>query len=167
MKIISQYIFVFAGFLVFWLTMLYPSDSSTWLWVSTTGIAVALIILPQILPTADSSNARQWIWTVAALCGVSVFFSIMQMLEYPIIRGVESDVPWWESRNWASAGGIVGLPITFLVWTDLGGGDRRSFILVGSTIAWSLVIVPVIAAVLSAMRQLTSQTGEHKKPNKS
>ncbi len=165
-KIFRQHSFVLAGFVVLWLSMLYPSNSSTWMWVATAGIAVALIMLPQICWATCSSSKRQWIWTVSAFCGVSVFFSIMQMLEYPIIRGVESEVPWWESRNWARAGGIVGLPITFLAWTDLGSNDRRSWILFGSSFAWSLMLVPVFAAMLAVVRQQSLLSGKLRKANK-
>jgi hypothetical protein len=166
MKIFRQHSYVFAGFLVLWLSMLYPSNSSIWVWVATAGIAVALIIFPQIYWPAGSSSSRQWIWTVSAFCGVSVFLSIIQMLEYPIIRGVDSEVPWWENQNWARAGGAVGLPITFLAWTDLGSNDRRYWILFGSTLAWSSMLVPAFAALLFAVRQLPFLSGKPEEPNK-
>lgn len=165
MKIFRQHSFVFAGFVVLWLSMLYPSNSSTWMWVATAGIAVALIMSPQICWAVDSSSVRHWIWIVSALGGVTVFFSIMQMLHYPIIRLIESDVPWWESQNWARAGEITGLPISVLVWIDLGSDDTRSWILFGSSLAWSLMLVPVFAAMLAVVRQHPLLSGKLE-PNK-
>lgn len=157
MKIIGQqHLFIFAGFLVLWLTMLYPNNSSAWIWVATAGISASFIILPQICRTAGSFNVRQWIWTVSAFCGVSVFFSIMQMLNYPIVRGIDSDVPWLENRQWARAGGVLGLPISWLAWKDWSSSDLRASILVGTGLIWSLLLVPVFAGIITLARRLVS-----------
>jgi hypothetical protein len=156
MKMKTQYFFVFLGFLALWCTMMYPDDSPAWIWMLTIGLVVVLIILPQVLRIADPMDSRRWIWTVSALIGVSVFVSILQMLEYPLIRGIEAEIPWWESRQWARTGAIIGLPIAWLVWKDWWNNDIRSWIFGGLGFTWSLVLIPVFAGVLTIIRQLFS-----------
>jgi hypothetical protein len=145
--------------------MLFPEDTSLWVWAVVGVISIAAAFLPLILVSGNRIVSLRCAAWVSLLTAATAYASIQQMLHYPLKPRLEGPVPFWESAIWADVGSIVGFPVAILAMGDLGDSETRVRLLAIAALLWSFVIglatmgVLIVLGHISIMRRPLVEMG--------